>query len=232
MGRTKQFCKAMKHTRVGSGADSPFTRGCTLVPVLCFSTKEEKQRKHAMALSAAVLEQNAYLNTRQIRWIDIPEFCHLCVTDGRRTPLVSRILYDNETYEKAGVTFGNLIEQMGPIAGSTYYVKWLYAARTESNDFVVHSLPKLLAAIHNRSVEECAVHFHEPQSAPLSGTSARPAPPGPAGTIGNEILSAVKSLRKEMKTVRLPNPLLPCPLTTSMAGSLMALRPCRQRCPP
>ena len=61
VGRAKQFCKAMKHARVGSGADSPFTRGCTLVPILCFSTKEEKQRKHALTLSTAVLEQNAYL---------------------------------------------------------------------------------------------------------------------------------------------------------------------------
>ena len=66
---------------------------------------------------------HTYLNTRQIRRIDIPEFCDLCVTDGRRTPLMSRILYDNETYVKAGVTFGNHIEQMGPISGSTYYVK-------------------------------------------------------------------------------------------------------------
>ena len=92
VGRTKRFCKTMEHARVGSGADSPFTRGCTLVPVLCFSSREKKQKKHVLALFAAVLEQNAYLNTRQVRQIDVPECCDLCATDGRRTPLMSRIL--------------------------------------------------------------------------------------------------------------------------------------------
>ena len=53
------------------------------------------------------------------------------MTDGKRTPLISRILYDNETYEKAGVTYGNRIEQMGPISGFTYYAKWLYTTSAE-----------------------------------------------------------------------------------------------------
>ena len=132
----------MKHACLSSGADSPFTRGCTLVPVHCFSAKEKGQKKHALPLSAAVLKQNAYLNTRQVRRVDFPEFCNLCVTDGQRTPLMSRIAYDNKTYEKAGVTYGNYIEQMGPIFGSSYYVKWLYTARTKSNSFVIHSLPQ------------------------------------------------------------------------------------------
>ena len=134
VGRAKRFCKTMEHARVGSGADSPFTRGCTLVPVLCFSSKEQKQKKHALALSAAVLEQNAYLDARQVRRIDVPAFCNLCATDSRRTPLMSRIHFDNETYEKAGIAFGNHIEQMGPISGSAYCVKWLYEARTKLND--------------------------------------------------------------------------------------------------
>ena len=64
VGCAKRFCKTMKHACLSSGVDSPFTRGCILVLVLCFSTKEGRQRKHSLALSTAVLEQNAYLNTR------------------------------------------------------------------------------------------------------------------------------------------------------------------------
>ena len=75
---------------------------------------------------------------------------------------------------------------------------------------MLHSLPKLLAAIYNRPVEECAVQFHEPQSTPLSGTSARPAPPSPVGAMGDEILSAVRTLGEHMKTVASkPSPPMP-----------------------
>ena len=74
----------------------------------------------------------------------------------------------------------------------------------------MHSLPKLLAAIYNRSVEECAVHFHEPQYTPLSGTSARPAPPSPVGAMGGEILFAVRTLGEDMKTAASkPSPPMP-----------------------
>ena len=47
----------------------------------------------------------------------------MCTTDWARTPLLSRILYKNETCEKAGISHGDHIEQMGPISGSSYYVK-------------------------------------------------------------------------------------------------------------
>ena len=95
----------------------------------------------------------------------------------------------------------------------------------------MHILPKLLAVIYNRPVEECTVHFHEPPSTPLSGTYARPSPPSPVGAMGDKILSAVQTLGEDMKTAA-SKPLLPCPLATSMPSSWMVSDPCRQRCLP
>ena len=102
----KCFTKAMKHVQFCTGPDSSFTKDCALVPVANYSNREKSKAKHATALLEAIHGHNAYLNTRQVRRLELSEFCNLCATDKRRTCVLSRILFDNKaTYGAAGVAF-------------------------------------------------------------------------------------------------------------------------------